>query len=226
MHRDRSGEVLRLGTMIRERCAAPIGVLIILVDGLRGQGLGLNLGSRDGGHQGLYQQGGVVGSGSRFLGRRNRSGRSGARSPGRPLLARSGYRLRFQHATPFGLRLSARPLSGTFSTPSSRAFSLPAEHRLSVTRSIRSCRRAAKTRNDHPSGHRSNRRGGSRIARARGRASGNWQLRPQPRGKRNRVVSNGREAERRQRRRAESEAEGRSVLKAEAGGCSVLTSRP
>jgi len=216
VHRDRSGEVLRLGTMIRERCAAPIGVLIILVDGLRGQGLGLNLGSRDGGHQGLYQQGGVVGSGSRFLGRRNRSGRSGARSPGRPLLARSGYRL----------RLSARPLSGTFSTPSSRAFSLPAEHRLSVTRSIRSCRRAAKTRNDHPSGHRSNRRGGSRTARARGRASGNWQLRPQPRGKRNRVVSNGREAERRQRRRAESEAEGRSVLKAEAGGCSVLTSRP
>jgi len=124
VRRDRSCEVLCLGTMIRERCAAPIGVLIILVDGLRGQGLGLNLGSRDGGHQGLYQQGGVVGSGSRFLGRRNRSGRSGARSPGRPLLARSGYRLRFQHVPCRGL--SARPLRGLSACRPSIVSALPA----------------------------------------------------------------------------------------------------
>ena len=62
-----------------------MGVLIILADGTHGQGLGLKLWSRDGDHQGLYQLGGEVGSGSRFLGRRNRFGRSGARSPGRPI---------------------------------------------------------------------------------------------------------------------------------------------
>ena len=85
VRRDLRCGVFRLGKRIQERCVAPMGMLIILADGTRGQGLGLNLGSRDGCHQGLYRQGGEVGSGSRFLGRRNRFGRSGARSPGRPI---------------------------------------------------------------------------------------------------------------------------------------------
>ncbi len=84
VRRDLRCEVFGLGKRIWKRCAAPMGVLIIPADGTRGQGLGLNLGSRDGCHQGLYPQGGEVGSGSRFLGRRNRFGRSGALSPGRP----------------------------------------------------------------------------------------------------------------------------------------------
>ena len=79
-------EIFRLGKRISERCVGLMRMLIILADGTRGQGLGLNLGSRDGYYQGLYLQGGEVGSGSRFLGRRNRFGRSGARSPGRPIL--------------------------------------------------------------------------------------------------------------------------------------------
>ncbi len=69
VRRDLSCEIFRLGKRISERCAVPIGVLIIPADGTRGQGLGFNLGSRDGRHQGLYLQGGEVGSGSRFLGR-------------------------------------------------------------------------------------------------------------------------------------------------------------
>ncbi len=86
VRRDLSCEIFRLGKRISERCAVPRGVLIIPADGTHGQGLDFNLGSRDGRHQGLYLQGGEVGSGSRFLGRRNRFGRSGARSPGRPIL--------------------------------------------------------------------------------------------------------------------------------------------
>ena len=68
-----------------------MGVLIIVADGTRGQGLGLKLWSRDGDHQGLYQLGGEVGSGSRFLGRRNRIGREVAGTPALYVSARSGF---------------------------------------------------------------------------------------------------------------------------------------
>ena len=115
VRREPRREVFRLGKRISKRCVAPVAMLIILADGTRGQGLGLNLGSRDGCHQGLYRQGGEVGSGSRFLGRRNRFGRSGARSPGRPFLrfrpAPASPPLSGRRFAPLGCQLRGRPLA-------------------------------------------------------------------------------------------------------------------
>jgi hypothetical protein len=92
-----------------------MGVLIILTDGTRGQGLGLKLWSRDGDHQGLYQLGGEVRSGSRFLGRRNRFGRSGARSPGRPLCRFRSGSLSARRSAPLGCQIccGSKPVAGT-----------------------------------------------------------------------------------------------------------------
>src|SRR4028118_2195966 len=99
-----------------------MGVLIILADGTRGQGLDLKLWSRDGDHQGLYHLGGEVGFGSRFLGRRNRFGRSGARSPGRPICPfwPAPASLSARRSAPFGCQICRGPKPVAGSSPGAR----------------------------------------------------------------------------------------------------------
>ena len=99
-----------------------MGVLIILTDGTCGQGLGLKLWSRDGDHQELYHLGGEVGSGSRFLGRRNRFGRSGARSPGRPICPfwPAPASLSARRSAPFGCQICRGPKPVAGSSPGAR----------------------------------------------------------------------------------------------------------
>ena len=99
-----------------------MGVPIMKSYGTRGQGLGLKLWSRDGDHQGPYRQGGEVGSGLRFLGRRNRFGRSGARSPGRPICPfwPAPASLSARRSAPFGCQICRGPKPVAGSSPGAR----------------------------------------------------------------------------------------------------------